>query len=800
MHAFILSFVCGTLGLLWVPCPPGVMPAVAVGALVVAAFVPTRPRLLLAGFGIGILYAWAHAAYWLDQRLVAGEPALEGVVVGEIAGFPRTTDRLTRLVLDLHHPVAATGARSGSLIPGLFYGRVRLNCYDCSYTFAPGQTWRLAVRLRGVHGLANPGLFDYERWAFQQRFVATGSVRDDTRNAMLSVPAGVLPGQRLRIELADFIDQSLTGHDGAGVIKAVTLGERDGIDESQWSVFRRTGTSHLVAISGLHVGLVFGFVFSLTALASRLCPALLRFIPAQRLAAVTALPPTVFYAYLAGFSLPTQRAALMLAVFYAAYLLGRRVMGWHTVCVALGVVVWLDPFATLSQGFWLSFGAVGAIVFYLNRRRAANESIASSGTSTGFGRRATNVVRGWLAIQCAVSAVVVPMAGLFFGQLALASPFFNLLAIPWFSITVVPAALFGVLAWLVDLPEAGAVMLSTAAHAADAMQNLLARGATPAFVAIDSNPVDVVRCLLLMLLAIALFPRWRATPVAPVALAMLIGVDRHPPLPVGAFDITVLDVGQGLGIVVRTRARSLVFDTGIRYGDGYDMGRIVVNPHLAREGIDSLDVLVISHGDRDHAGGRAAVTAAHPRAHVFDSERGRRGLGFPCVDGVRWQADGVGFEFLSPPGISTRSHNNRSCVLRIFSQYGQALLPGDIEKDAERALTRRHGDRLASDVLIVPHHGSRTSSSPALLNAVDPAVAVVSRGLNNPFGHPHPDAVKRFDARETVLFDTAYDGAVRILVGPDGVSTRAHRHGPQPPWRSGARRRSSQSDRGVVAD
>ncbi len=756
--------------------------------------------MLCAGFAVGVLYAGAHTEYWLEQRLVAGEPALEGAVVGEIAGFPRKTDRLTRLVLELHHPVSATGTRSGSFIPGLFYGRVRLNCYDCPYTFEPGQTWRLQVRVRGIHGLANPGLFDYERWAFQQRLVASGAVREDAGNTLLATARGGLLGDRLRSDLAGFIDRSLEGGDGASLVKAVTLGERQGIDDAQWTAFRRSGTSHLVAISGLHIGLVFGFVFTTISLLSRLCPMLLRHVPAQRMAAIVALPPTVFYAHLAGFSLPTQRAALMLAVFYIAYLLGRRVMGWHTVCIALAAVVLLDPFATLSQGFWLSFGAVGAIVLYANRRRVANAASDGIGSPLRFGGHMASIARSWLLVQCAVSVAVVPMAGLFFDQLSLASPLFNLVAIPWFSVAVVPPALLGVLAWLADLPAMAAACLSLSAQGADVMQEVLTVASKPAFVSLDCGPVEVARLVLVLILVAGVVAKRRDVPLAALSLAMLIAVDRVSPPPDGAFELTVLDVGQGLAILVLTHSHSLVFDTGIRYGEGYDMGRIVVNPTLARQGVKSLDALVISHGDRDHAGGRAAVTAAHPDARLFDSEGGGRGPGLACVDGVRWEADGVVFEFLSPPDVSTRSHNNRSCVLRIASRFGQALLPGDIEREAESALIDRHGDRLAADVLIVPHHGSRTSSTPALLRSTDPTIAVVSRGLTNPFGHPHPDVVRRITAQGAVLYDTAFDGAVRVRVGPEGIAAGAIRLGARTPWRSAARRPGWQGSPDGFAD
>jgi competence protein ComEC len=790
VHIFILSFATGTLFVLWIPLPLPIKLTAGAVVVVLAAVaynrLPGHVSAVIMGFAVGVVYSAACASYWLEHRLESGEDALETTIEGEVISFPRHSYPVTRIEIALRHPLSTALPETAPDRLPLVYGTVRLNCYDCTYTFAPGQVWRIKARLRGIHGLANPGLFDYEQWAFQRRLVASGTVLKDPANAMLEEPSGIFLSPALRSAFDGFLAQSIASNEGYGIIRAITLGVRDDIQPEDWHVFRRTGTGHLVAISGLHVGLVFAFMFAVANIVVRLAPPLLKHIAAQRLAAIAALPPTLFYAWLAGFTLPTQRASIMLVVFYLAFLLGRRVMGWHTFLVALALVLVVDPMASLSSGFWLSFGAVAAIVWYAGhvRDNALKQEPEPSSLWQKILFKSRGVLLAWVGIQCAVSVVVVPLAGIFFGQLALASPLVNLIAIPYFSIAVVPAALLGVLTWLGGAGDISAWLLSLSANSVSIMQSALFWVSSIDMVSFDSSGVDVARLVLVILLIAGMTVRGRSTPAAAVALALLISLTKPPSRPEGWFRLTVLDVGQGLASVVKTSNQTLVFDTGTRFGPSFDMGEMVVNPFLERSGYGSVDVLVISHGDRDHAGGREAVERAHPSVFVFSSERGRRGPGFPCVDGVRWFADGVGFEFLSPEHVSERRHNNRSCVLRVWSRFGQALLPGDLEVEGERRLVREHRERLKSDVLVVPHHGSRTSSSQTFLAVVDPALAIIPRGLTNSFGHPHETVSARLEYSGIETFDTAYDGAVSVSFDAEGLHEEAFRRLSKPLWRS----------------
>ncbi len=766
--------------------PPGALGTT--GVLVAASAISTagnrtRGPLVLAGVASGLIWVALAAGWWLDRRMDADGGRVEAVVVGEVASFPRRDGNLTRFDLAVDGP-AVFDAGADTSPADVSHGLVRVNCYRCNLEFRLGETWRLRLRLKGIHGLANPGLFDYERWAFQRRLVASGSLVEGKGNQRIAATRVHPVSPAYRDRLHDFLGLVLGPGSGLGIIRAVTLGVRHDITPEAWQTFQRTGTGHLVAISGLHVSLVFGFVYGLARVAARAFPPLLLRFAAQRIAAVAALPAAIYYAWLAGLSLPTQRAVIMLCVFFAAFVLGRRVMGWHTFLVALFAVVLVDPLAPLSHGFWLSFGAVSAIVVYAGYRRRLRDAVAvDTADRSRLSLRVRTMLGDWVGVQAAVSAVMLPMGVLFFGQLALASPLVNLVAIPYFGLAVVPPALAGVLAWTLDLEAIARWLLLLAGTAAQAMQELLGCVAKWPLVSVDVDLVDGVRLVAAALLAATLRWRWRGGAAA-VCLSLAIASGRPSAVDHGEFRLVVLDVGQGLAAIVQTQEHALQFDAGVRYSASYDMGNMVVNPSLDVRRIDNLERLVISHGDNDHAGGAPAVLEAHPEAILFSSEPVPGYTAVPCLAGTRWTRDGVSFEFLSPEDFGPRRENDRSCVLGIESPYGRALVTGDIEARAERRLVSTMSERLAADVLVIPHHGSRTSSTASFLGAVAPTVSIISRSLTNSFGHPHPDVIARLRRLGTEILDTALDGQVDVHVAARGISVAAHRRESRPMWRS----------------
>ncbi len=736
--------------------------AIAVWAL--GAGGPRRAAVLAATLA-GVAWSALAVGFWRGQG-----PSGPSIVTieGVVTDFPR------RFVNSVRIDLALDASSTGGAITAepSARGVVRVSCYRCRHRFTIGSRWRLRVRLRPLTGLANPGGFDYERWAFQRRIVARGSLIDDAVNVRIADPGRHPLSPYWRQRVRDFHLERLQPGAGSAIVSAITLGDRARLGDETREIFSRTGTRHLVAISGLHVGMVFLVFFAVGNLAVRLVPPLVARRPARKLAAVLALPPTLYYAWFAGLSLPTLRAAAMLVVFYLAYLLDRRMLDWYSFAVALLAVILIDPLAPLSSGFWLSFGAVAAIVHH--HRVGAPSAMPGS----RIGRKLV----GWGRLQLAVSKVMIPASLVGFGVLSPVSVPANLVAIPFFSMVVVPPALAGTAAVLAGADPLAAALLGVSVTAAEFMQSMLqwAQSIPGAWFA-PVGPVAVA----LVLAAVTLTGfrgGIRRRLAAVIALSVLAGGTGAPRPSPGSFELMVLDVGQGLAAVVRTRHHALVYDAGIRLSPGYDMGRMAVLPYLRHLGASRVDRVVQSHGDRDHAGGIASVLADHPQALFMSSERGRSGPGIPCVAGMAWHWDGVRFEVLSPSDISRRRHNNRSCVLHISGRFGAALLPGDIEDPAERHLVARFGDALRAEVLVVPHHGSATSTTNRLLALVEPVIAVVPRGRSNPFGHPAPEVVERLTKSGTRVFDTAVHGAVRVSVNAAGIDATPFRGLHRRPW------------------
>ncbi len=754
-----------SVNLLPAPLPAFNWLAIIVASIALASrvlFRYSRCTALVAA-AVGILTATSSVEYWQMRQLPVEPGAVELTVIGKIVEIPRTFNKMIRIRLKLNHALPGTRPDTG-IFPFRNYGTVRLNCYDCELDFRIGQIWNLKTRLRPIHGLANPGGFDFEKWAFQKRLVGVGNILRSSGNQRLNPNSGVSFIDTLRGGFYRFVNTRVEHKPGRAVIHAITLGNRNGIDPSQWKVFSRTGTGHLIAISGLHIGLVFLCCFIVFNGVARLFPALLVHIPAQKLAAIFALPPTVFFAWLSGFSLPTVRAAIMLSVLYLAFILGRRVLGWHSFSVALVLVLIFDPLAPLTGSFWLSFAAVGAIIFYSLHRNPGRHHLNLKGNPAKHRlvKKLALGTIGWFGVQASVSAVVIPLGALFFGIIALLSPFINLLAIPYFSFLVVPPVLFGTFAWLAGYETISASVLSFASLTIEWLRWLLQYVSMWPLAAFEVDQITLLRWFAFAVVLLSLAGRNIKPRIGVTGLCLLLGSVNVEPLSQDEFQLAVLDVGQGLAVTVKTRNHFLVYDTGTRFGESYDMGEMVVKPYLRRRQVKKVDTIMISHGDRDHAGGYQTVANAHPPSVLYSSELDNPQGALPCVSGLKWTWDGVLFEVLSPNSVSRTKHNNRSCVLRISSRYGSALLPGDIEKAAEHRLLRSKPGLLDVDILVVPHHGSRTSSTRTFLNTVSPGISILSRGYSNPFNHPHPLVRQRLEAASRYVLDTSASGAIEI--------------------------------------
>ncbi|MDT8384167.1 MAG: DNA internalization-related competence protein ComEC/Rec2 [Gammaproteobacteria bacterium] len=661
-------------------------------------------------------------------------------------------------------------------------GRLLLSWYQDPPALRVGERWRLTVRLKRPHGFMNPGGFDYEAWLFQQGIRAKGYVREPRRsngsdqaavtNQRLAVTARAYPVHQLRQQLRDELQSALHDHPLRGIVLALAIGDRQLIDQDQWQLLMRTGTNHLVAISGLHVGLVAGFAFFAVRRLWRLSATAVSHWPAARAGAVAALLAATVYALLAGFSVPTQRALVMVAVVMLAVLLQRHTRPSALLALALILVLVIDPMAVLAPGFWLSFGAVAVILYAMSGRLAMR-----------------SLWWRWGRVQYVVAVGLFPALVLLFQKASLVAPLANLLAVPWVSMVTVPLTLGGTLL-LAPLPVVAEWLLGLALWSVDVLWWWLALVGQWRFAQwSQAAPPGWAMAVAVVGLAWVLAPR--GVPGRGVGMVGLLPLFFLAPtgLAPGEAQFTLLDVGQGLASVVQTQNHVLVFDTGPRFGSGFNTGEAVIAPYLLAQGRGRIDTLVVSHGDNDHIGGVPALLESLPVQRVLSSELDRRELQQrhgvdlqACVAGQQWQWDGVVFTMLNPaePESKDQGHtlvhkkgrreNNRSCVLRVQAGNDSVLLSGDIEQAAEQEMLQRLAAQLPADVLVVPHHGSKTSSSTAFVEGVAPAIALFPVGYRNRYGFPKPLIVQRYRDRHIRLFDTASHGAITVrLGGPLGL-------------------------------
>lgn len=701
------------------------------------------PALLACGFLWALIRAHIALAGVLPKALEGEELLIEGTV----ASIPAADQRRVRFDFEVQSLLAVDNDGSAPA----WRGRIRLSWYGSDKILTPGERWRFWVRLKRPHGFMNPGAFDYERWLFSQRIHAVGYVRDSANARRMSGPSGAFV-LRARERLLRAIESAIPGHAHLGMVAALAIGDRAHIDERQWKVLRATGTSHLMAISGLHIGLVAGFAFAFMRwLWPLLGTASTRFAAPR---AAAGLASAFVYALLAGFSVPTQRALLMVGVVMASLLLSRHTAPSTSLALALLGVLVLDPFSVLSPGFWLSFGAVAVILYGMRGRSGARAT------------RGARVWRQWIKVQWLVALGLAPITLLVFHQQPLVSPLANLAAVPWVANIVVPLVLLG------TALQPLSVELSTMSFRWGAGSLALIWPAIEWLAELDWI-YGVTRAPSLWMVGAALLGATvlllpRGAPVrwlGVVGFLPLVLVASPVPVP-GAIEFTLLDVGQGLAAVVRTHDRVLVYDVGPRYGARFDAGEAVLVPFLKSKGVKSIDVLVLSHGDNDHVGGLRSVLAEVEVKRVLSNDAELVPDALPCLADTAWRWGEVDFELLFPVDALGAEGNNRSCVLRVSSRAGSILLPGDIEWQAERDLVSNKRSVLRSDILVVPHHGSRTSSSPRFLDAVQPSHALFAVGYANRFGFPRPSVRDRYRARAIQTYDSARHGAISFTLQP----------------------------------
>ena len=713
--------------------PPDPLPAVILaggGSLAIVRRLATVGCLAI-GFGFFSVNANAVLADRLPQRYEGVDRVVEGTVVS----IPANKGGRTRFVL-----------RTGQDIDGdNFPHLVRLTWYGPDDLPAAGERWRLKVRLRRPFASSNPGGFDYERWLLAQRIGATGYVRRSNENRRLE-SAGIVRLSRLRSALAGRIEGLAGTGEFHGFIQALILGHRSELSSAQYEVLRRTGTGHLLAISGLHIGIAaaFGLLCGrvIWTLALRTFSSIQ--IRRQSLALLFGLLSAAMYAAMAGFSLPTQRALVMLVLALGLAWLGRSYYLPRSLAVGILAVLAVDPLAPLSQGFWLSFLAVASLALCFSGRIAG-----------------ASVVRSLAMSQLAIWIGLAVPTTLMFGGMPLSSSLVNLILIPFFSVVLVPTLLVATLA-LFPVPMAAGHLLALGAALLDWLWPVLewCSQVPTAYTSVADAPIPVLGIAMLGAL-VALAPGTRnARMLVPMLLVPALAWDGGRP-PTGAFDIAVLDVGHGLSTVIRTRTRTLVFDAGPKWFSGGDAGASIVAPFLLSLGVREIDMLVISHGDSDHRGGLESLTRTIPAKRLLIGDAGLSGIGTKCVAGSKWEWEGVRFEILSPAAISTMRGNDASCVMRVESDHGSVLVTGDIERRGEAALMAS-GAPLRATLVIAPHHGSRTSSSAEFVDAVAAKWVIFPVARHSRWGFPDKNVVARWRSVGALTWSTGQAGAVHV--------------------------------------
>ncbi len=728
---------------------------------------------LVAGLALGFGATGGRALAYLADAL---DPVLEGQdirVVGVVAQMPQRNETGVRFRFDVDEVRPVGGASAGP--PPRLPPRLALGWYAADTgawsrgadegaaartvelpQVRAGQRWAFTVRLKAPHGNRNPHGFDYELWLWEQGMQATGYVRTGTGEAApeLLGRGWSHPVERAREAVRAGIDAQVADRRLAGVIAALVTGDQASIERADWDIFRATGVAHLMSISGLHVTMFAWLAAAVVGWLWRRSPRLLLRWPAPHAALVGGVGLAALYALFSGWGVPSQRTVWMLALAALLRLSARRwpwPFAWLAVCAG---VVALDPWALMQAGFWLSFVAVGVLF--------ATDSGAPRAGRTCAAARLSSKLWHLLREQLIVTLALAPLSLLLFQQLSLVGLLANAAAIPWVTLVVTPLAMLGIL-WP-PLWQAAAWAVQALGWGLQALAVL--PGATV------STPAPALWAAIAGVAGGLLIAMRLPLPMRLLGLPLIAPVLLWPATrpPVGEFELLAADVGQGNAVIVRTATHGLLYDAGPRYSLESDAGHRVLVPLLRAEGV-ALDTVVLSHRDSDHTGGAAAVLAMQPQATLLSSIEAGHPLqalrpAVRCEAGQQWDWDGVRFEVLHPVaadyGLPSAKPNALSCVLRIGNGRSTALLAGDIERAQEAALVGRSAEgALRADVLLVPHHGSKTSSSPLLLDAVRARLALVQAGYRNRFGHPATPVREAHVARGTTVVDSPHCGAAR---------------------------------------
>ncbi len=694
------------------------------------------------------------------------------IVEGRVIGLPQENDRRQLFTFKVNQ--AYSPYKREHIFEG-FPNKINISSYT-DLRVKTGETWRLTVKLKRPRGFVNPGGFDYQASLLRREIGATGYIRQGENQILKSPPKFSI--DVLRYELQQWLlTKSLSPH--KGVLVALLVGDTSTVAKEHWDEMIKTGTNHLIAISGLHLGFfaIVGFFFG--NLTGRFIQLVWHKYPSMVSGYILSVLFTLFYSLIAGFNIPTIRTLIMLGVVQLALLWRRSFRARDTLLIALVLVLLYDPLAAYDIGFWLSFSAVAMLIFCFAGRIASN-------SRTGLKAAGVNHFRIFLQSQWVMFiGLLIPLA-IFVHTSSLLAPPANFISIPVITFFVVPCLILSAICHFTFAGAEGFFL-----HCAEWgmlivhkwLNYLLVTGSGKFNPLINFNPWSLA--LAVMSVFLLLLPRGLGNKYVGgfgLMVALVIPLKQLPDL-----QMLVFDVGQGTAVFLRTPNYPLLYDTGPVYTENFDAGSGIIVPYLQGQGLASLDILIVSHNDADHSGGLSGVLESTGVKHLWMGEPAKfqpqkdQPQPQDCHVQKPWTWDQVNFRFITWPAQVNAKPNNRSCVLLVEYRGNTILLTGDIEKEVERALAGE--ERLPkSDIVFAPHHGSRTSSTPSFVAQTSPEMVIYSAGFHNQHGHPHKHVKARYSAIGAMPFNTAYDGALEFIWRDHSAKVIQYRHASRRYW------------------
>lgn len=748
MHFFAIAFLIGDLYIQTLSKLPSYFMLVMMGIISFMIAISLRKLIryyyLPLVFVLGMLWStwYAHSILsWILPHEWEGKPIW---IKGYIASLPVKTLFGSQFEFSLVEIKNQQNTFNGENT------KIRLFWQNNRGPVRAGGQYELLVRLKRIHVTQNPGAFDFEAWALQKGMRATGYVVTHKNNKFLTQRWYHYPILQLRQHLQDKIEAQLPHSQTAPWLMALMVGERKGISQEDWQVLRNTGTNHLMAIGGLHIGILAGFIYYLVSWCWRRVPWLVLRLPVKQASMMIALLIAMVYSTLAGFSIPTQRASLMFVIVMLAMQIKRKINTWHAWSLAMSLVILFNPLTILTESFWLSFGALALIIYGMSGRLAAFDGWFK------FGR-----------MQWVIGLGLIPFTLVLFQECSLITFFANSVAVPWMEFLILPFCFLSIL-FIGVSPSITHALLCLADKSLTLLWFLLSslahfHGLTFQW----AMPNVIIFFLMLFSLLLLLAPsgfkgRWLGC----IGLLPLLFYKPVKPL-LGDFWVTVLDVGQGLSVIVQTKQHLLIYDAGPKYAN-FNAGDSIIVPYLRTLSVSRIDKLVISHGDNDHTGGIKPIVTAYPVKQVMTNNPAALtpllSNAAPCLAGQTWTWDQVEFTFLHPTENNEYQGNNSSCVLRIDNGQHRLLLSGDIERKGEEDLLKRLPEELATYILIAPHHGSKTSGLSAFIAKVHPHIVVYSTGYRNRYHFPHAMIVSAYQKIQAIQLDTMETGAIQFKI------------------------------------